>query len=234
MTWFNYLFNIDPRLDHIAAAAFVALVMVLAAIMGGKALKKAKDDVLPESRLTLRTFLELCVDGLNNMVVGVMGQEGRKFTPFIGTMFLFIFFMSMLGVIPGFAPPTANVNTNMGIALIIFLATHYFGFKVHGGGYVKHFMGPVLLLAPLLFLIEMVSHIVRPLSLTVRLYGNVQGEVEVAGIFKNFWSVMGLNFPEIGIPVIFLFLGIFVAFIQAFVFSLLSMIYFSGALSHDH
>ncbi len=233
-TWFYQLFHIDPRLDHVATAIFVALVLVLLTVLGGRALKKAKGDVLPEGKMSIRTLLELAVESLDNMVEGVMGHHGRHFLPLLGTIFIYIFVSNLIGVIPGFLPPTSNVNTNLGVAFIVFFATHFYGVKEHGAGYIKHFMGPIILLAPLLFVIEMISHVVRPLSLTVRLYGNINGDHIVLGIFSNIWHTLGLNIPEIGIPVIFLALGVFISFIQAFVFSLLSMIYISGAIAHDH
>jgi F-type H+-transporting ATPase subunit a len=149
-------------------------------------------------------------------------------------VFIFIFVSNLIGVIPGFLPPTSNVNTNIAVALVVFFLTHYYGVKEHGVGYLKHFMGPMLMLAPLMFAIEMISHLVRPLSLTVRLYGNISGDHIVLGIFSNIWHTLGINIPEVGIPVIFLMLGIFISFVQAFVFSLLSMVYISGAMAHDH
>ncbi len=234
-TWFGGLLHIDPRLDHIATAIFVALLLIVASVMAGRAVKKAKDDVLPDGKLTLRNLMELSAEALYNMVSDAMGHHlARKFTPVIGTVFIFIFVSNLIGVIPGFLPPTQNVNTNIAVAVIIFLLTHYYGIKEHGAGYAKHFMGPIIWLAPLMFAIEMISHAVRPLSLTIRLYGNINGDHIVLGIFSNIWHTLGLNLPEVGIPVIFLGLGIFISFIQAFVFSLLSMVYISGAMAHDH
>jgi F-type H+-transporting ATPase subunit a len=234
-TWFGHFLHLDPRLDHIITAIFVLLLLVIAASLGARAIKKSAGDPLPEGGFSLRNVLELAVESLYNMVSGVMGEKkARYFTPLIGTVFLYIFANNLIGVVPGFLPPTQNVNTNISMALVIFVLTHFYGIREHGAGYVKHFLGPVLLLAPLMLAVELVSHIVRPLSLTIRLYGNINGDHIVLNIFSNIWSLFGVNFPEVGIPVVFLALGIFISFIQAFVFSLLSMVYIAGAMAHDH
>lgn len=234
-TWFSSLFHLPAKLEHVFAAILVAVLLIVGSVLANRALKKAKETIIPEGRFSLRNLAELAVESLYNMVEGIMGHHhARQFTPLIGTVFIFIFVSNLLGTVPGFLPPTSNVNTNIAIALVIFALTHYYGIKTHGAGYIKHFMGPILLLAPLMFAIELISHLVRPLSLTIRLYGNIHGDHEVLSIFSNLWHMIGLpQIPEVGIPVIFLLLGIFVSFIQAFVFSLLSMVYISGAMAHE-
>ncbi len=130
-----------------------------------------------------------------------------------------------MGLIPGFLPPTDNLNTNVACSLTVFLFYNYHGFKAHGFGYIKHFMGPVIWLAPLMFVIEVISHLVRPASLSVRLFGNIAGDHLVLNIFSHF--------VPLGVPVVFMFLGLFVSFIQAFVFTLLSMVYISLATTKE-
>ncbi len=233
-TWFAQLFNVDSRIDHIAAAVLVVTLLVVGSFLSYRAVKKAANNPLPDDKLTIRNIFELAVQSLDNLVQDTMGHHGRHFTPIIGTIFLFIFVSNLLGTIPGLVPPTSNVNTNVAVALVVFFLTHYYGVKEHGAGYIKHFMGPVIFLAPLMFAIELVSHIVRPMSLTIRLYGNISGDHIVLNIFSNIWHTLGIHIPEIGIPVIFLILGIFVSLVQAFVFSLLSMVYISGAMAHEH
>lgn len=234
-TWFAQIFHVDPRVDHIAAAIFVVTLLIVGSFLTFRAVKKAASNPLPDGKLTVRNVFELAVQSLDNLVSDTMGHHhGRHFTPIIGTIFLFIFTSNLMGTIPGFLPPTSNVNTNVAVALVVFFLTHYYGVKEHGAGYVKHFMGPVLLLAPLMLAIELVSHLVRPMSLTIRLYGNISGDHIVLNIFSNIWHTLGIAIPEVGIPVVFLILGIFVSFVQAFVFSLLSMVYISGAMAHDH
>lgn len=233
-TWFAQLLHVDHRIDHVAAAIFVVVLLVAGAFLAYGAVKKAAGNPLPDGKLTIRAIFEFAVESLDNLVHDIMGHHGRHFTPLFGTMFIFIFVSNLIGTIPGFLPPTSNVNTNIAIALVVFMLTHYYGFKEHGAGYLKHFMGPIIFLAPLMIAIELVSHVVRPLSLTIRLYGNISGDHIVLGIFSNIWHTLGINIPEVGIPVIFLMLGIFISFVQAFVFTLLSMVYVSGAMAHDH
>lgn len=123
-------------------------------------------------------------------------------------------------------PATDNINTTLTLGLFIFIVYNYFGFREHGIHYLKQFMGPLLLLAPLMVIIEVISHLVRPMSLGLRLQGNMMGDHTVLGIF--------LDLVPYGLPIVFYGLGLFVCFMQAFVFTMLSMIYVSMAISHDH
>jgi F-type H+-transporting ATPase subunit a len=155
-----------------------------------------------------------------------MGHEGRKFFPLIATIGLFILTSNLLGLIPGFESPTANLNTNASMAIVVFIITHVVGVKVHGVKYIKQFMGPVWWLVPLMILIEIVSHLVRPLSLTVRLFGNIEGgHIVVAVLF--------LLAPFL-VPLPILVLKLLICFIQTLVFMLLSMMYIAGAMEEAH
>jgi F-type H+-transporting ATPase subunit a len=129
-------------------------------------------------------------------------------------------------LIPGFYPPTANLNTNAALALIVFFMTHIVGVKEHGSHYIKHFMGPILWLAPLMIIIELIGHLARPLSLSLRLFGNMYGHEIVLMIFCGLVPFL--------LPIPMMLMGVLVAFIQAFVFSLLAMIYIAGALEDAH
>jgi F-type H+-transporting ATPase subunit a len=189
-------------------------------------IKKFKDNVIPEEKVSLKNIFELAYEGLMSLLNSVIGHEGHKFLPIIGAAFIFIFVSNLLGIIPGFIPPTSNVNTNIACALVIFLATHYYGIKEHGFKYIKQFTGPFWWLAIIFLPIELVSHIARPFSLTLRLYGNMMGDHTVLSIFSNL--------VPIGVPIIFLTLAVFISFIQAFIFSMLSMLYIGGAIAHDH
>jgi F-type H+-transporting ATPase subunit a len=196
------------------------------AVLARGALRRAGDDaVRPESRLGIRTFAELVVGNLRGFVESTMGHDGHKYVPFFGTLFLFIFINNLLGLVPGFNPSTQNISTNFAPAIVVFLMTHILGFREHGAAYLKHFMGPVIFLAPLMFVIEVISHLVRPLSLSVRLFGNMTGDHTVIAVFTDLVPVV--------VPVIFLGLGTFVCFVQALVFTMLSMIYVGGAISHE-
>jgi F-type H+-transporting ATPase subunit a len=147
--------------------------------------------------------------------------------PLIATLGLFILFSNYLGMIPGFFAPTANINTTGACALIVVVFTHLIGVKFHGVKYVKHFMGPVWWLTPLIMPIEIIGHIARVLSLSIRLFGNVFGEELVLGIL---FFLAGIYLA----PLPMMVLGLFTGFIQAFIFCLLSMMYFAGAMEHAH
>jgi len=221
----SYFHFLGPY-EHIAGGVLAFLILAVFAFRAYRALQSTPDPITPEESLSIRTLAEVTVELLRNFVRSVMGERVDEFLPFFGSFFLFIFVSNLLGIIPGFNPPTANINTNLGMALVVFFATHYYGFKHHGIGYLKHFLGPVVWLAFLLFPIEMISHLVRPLSLSLRLFGNMTGDHVVLSVFTDLTRLI--------VPVIFLGLGVFVSFIQAVVFTMLSMIYIQLALQHDH
>jgi F-type H+-transporting ATPase subunit a len=174
----------------------------------------------------LQNFLEPVIDSIENMIEETMGPKGKAYFPLIATIAFFILVSNLIALIPGFFPPTANLNTNAAMALTVFAMTHIDGLKEHGIGYFKHFCGPVIWLAPLIVPIEIVGHLARPLSLTLRLFGNVYGHEIVLMIF------FGLV-PFI-VPLPMMLMGVLVAFIQTFVFMLLAMIYIAGSLEEAH
>jgi len=174
----------------------------------------------------LQNFMEVVVSGLENLVEETMGPKGKAYFPLIATFALFILTSNLLGLIPGFFPPTANLNTNVALALIVFFMTHIIGLKEHGMHYIKHFTGPIIWLAPLMIIIEMIGHLARPLSLSLRLFGNMYGHEIVLMIFFTLVPFL--------LPIPMMLMGVLVAFIQAFVFSLLAMIYIAGALEDAH
>ncbi|MFH0811430.1 MAG: F0F1 ATP synthase subunit A, partial [Pseudomonadota bacterium] len=169
---------------------------------------------------------ELIIQVATNIIKDIIGHHAEKYLPLIGSLFIFILFCNLLGLIPGFLPPTSNLYTNGACAIIVFLYYNYQGFKEHGVGYLKHFAGPLIYLAPLMFVIEVISHLFRPFSLMVRLYGNISGDHAVLTIFSSLVPLV--------VPVIFLVLGLMVALIQAFVFATLSTVYIGLAVSHEH
>ena len=174
-----------------------------------------------------QNILELVVGGLEDFMVDITGPEGKAFFPYIATIFLYILLSNLLGLVPGFFSPTANLNTTLSMAICTFILTHYIGIKFHGAKYLKHFMGPVWAMAPLMFVIELIGHFARVMSLSIRLFGNIFGKEKVLGIF---FALAGLYL----VPLPILFLGILVSFIQAVVFMLLSIVYFAGAMEEAH
>ncbi len=156
----------------------------------------------------------------------IIGEGSHRFTGYLTALLLFILLCNLVGLIPGLESPTAKVTVPLGFALVTFVYYHYHGIRVNGWGYIKQFLGPLPLLAPLLLPIEIISHLARVLSLTVRLWANM-----LAGdlLTLAFFSLLPL-----GIPLLFLALHLGVAFIQAYVFMLLAAVYLSLAVSHEH
>ena len=174
----------------------------------------------------LQNFLEVVIGGLKSLLVDTMGEKGMMFFPLIATIALFIFTCNMAGIIPGFYSPTANLNTNLALALTVFLLTHIVGVKFHGIKYLKQFMGPVWWMAPLMIPVELIGHLARPLSLTMRLFGNIFGEDLVL--------IVLLALVPFLLPMPMIVLMMFTSILQAFVFTLLAMMYISGAMEEHH
>ncbi len=176
-----------------------------------------------------QNVMETLFEGVANFMKETIGPEGKAFFPLVFTLAIYLFLNNVMGILPGFMAPTSNVNTNIGCALTVFIATHYIGFKKSGFRYLEHFTGPIIWLAPLMVPIEIISHLARPLSLTLRLFGNITGEELVLGVLMLLCLQLFLPLPW----AMQLFV-IFGSFIQAFVFVLLTMIYIAGSLEgHD-
>lgn len=212
--------------QHTLTALFISALLVLVAYMARRALSRAREPAIPDEGFTLRNAAELLIELILALSDALLGKRGRKFLPYFGSFFIFILTANLFGLVPGFSPPTNNLNTTLGLGLVSFFAYHYFGFHEHGAGYLKQFMGPVLLLAPFFFVLEGISHLVRPFSLALRLFGNMFGDHLVVEIFTQL--------TKVAIPVLFYILGALVSVIQAFVFTLLSVIYVAMAVSHEH
>jgi F-type H+-transporting ATPase subunit a len=225
------------------------LMIVLAAI----AFVASRDIRLVPGRL--QNVVELMLEQFQQLIDDVIGPEGRPFLPLIATLGIFIFFGNILGLVPGMNGPTTNLNTTAACALVVFFAYHYIGIRKHGAlTYLQHFMGPVpLALKPLMFVIEIISHLARPLSLTLRLFGNMfGGHILLAIIFFLMgldgligWALKGSPIGVVvgGIAgavmivftVGFLYpLKILVSILQAFIFVMLTMLYISGAIEAEH
>ncbi len=226
-TWAQLFFEkVDHHNVHMMYSTLVVAVIALLTIPVYLKLRNVEARLVPESKGSLTNIFEVAVEQLLSLVEGIAGKSAPRFLPIIGSLFIYIFLCNLLSVIPGFLPPTDNINTNLACGLTVFVYYNYVGFKEHGPGYLKHFMGPIIWLAPLMLVIELIGHVVRPVSLSLRLFGNITGDHLVLGIFSDLVPLL--------VPVIFLGLGVFVAFIQAFVFSLLSLIYVGLATEHEH
>ena len=198
--------------------------VVIALLIGLGALAATGIKMVPTKA---QNVSELVVSGMEEFMVDITGEEGRWLFPLAGTVFLYVFISNLLGLLPGFFPPTANLNTTASCALVVFCATHIIGIKYHGAKYIKHFMGPVWWMSPLIFIIEIIGHFARILSLSFRLFGNMMGHEIVLAIL---FGLAGAFFA----PLPIMALGIFVSFVQGFVFFLLTVIYFTGAMEHAH
>jgi F-type H+-transporting ATPase subunit a len=175
----------------------------------------------------VQNVFEMIISSLEEFTVDTAGEESRWFFPFLATIFLYIFLGNLAGLVPGFFSPTADLNTTLSCAIPVFFFTHYIGVKAHGLKYLKHFMGPFWWLAPIFIPIEIISHLSRVLSLSFRLFGNIMGKELVLAIL---FMLAGAFFA----PLPIMALGVFVSFVQAFIFYLLSTMYFALAMEDDH
>jgi F-type H+-transporting ATPase subunit a len=222
----------NPALDnepafHVSNAILITLILLALVLLARSRVKTeglSDEDLVPDGSLTVRNLLELMVSGIIKVMEDSMGHVAPRFLYLIGSLAFFILFSNLSGLVPGFVPPTDNINTTAACALIVFFATHIYGFKEHGIAYLKHFAGPFWWLAWLMIPIEIISHLARPMSLSLRLFGNIMGDHKVGAIF--------FMLVPFAVPVFTAVLGLFVSFVQTFVFMLLSMVYISGAIEH--
>lgn len=204
--------------DYIVMCLIVAAVLILFFGLASRRL-----NIIPSK---LQGILEIIIQTFENLLVDIIGERGKKYLPLIATIGLFILVCNLLGLVPGFMSPTSKLNVTLGCALVVFFYYHWQGIKTQGLlKYLKHFTGPIPLLAPLLLPIEVISHFSRPVSLSVRLFGNIFAEelliIVIASIIPFF------------VPLPFMAIAIFTATIQAFVFVLLSCIYIGGAVADE-
>jgi F-type H+-transporting ATPase subunit a len=217
--------------QHVIAFTVVVLFLIGVALYINRRLKNAEDNLLPEGKVTFYGFVETIVGATYKMSADLMGPKAAKyFLPLIGACALVIFFSNALGLIPGFLPPTDNLNTTFAMAMIIFIVTHFYGVKEHGFGpkvpwWIAWFINP------LMFFIELISHIVRPITLAIRLMANMTADHLVLGIFVSLFASMGLVL--LPVPVVFYLMGCLVITVQTLVFCLLSVIYITLAIQHE-
>jgi F-type H+-transporting ATPase subunit a len=216
------LIGLGAFAHHYPHVIYSWVVMIFLIVVGGLAAKGIS--MIPTKG---QNFWEIVIDGMEEFMVDLTGDEGRWFFPLIATVFLYIGVCNLSGLLPGFFPPTASLNTTVSCALVVVIFTHIIGIKYHGAAYIKHFLGPMWWMAPLIFPIELIGHLARILSLSFRLFGNMMGHELVLGIL---FFLAGAFFA----PLPIMAMGIFVALVQAFVFFLLSIIYFTGAMEHAH
>jgi len=218
--------NIFSFLPHEITAKYLHVLMtfvvILISLVIGLIVSR-KNKMVPDKT---QNAIEVAVNGVYDMCMDIMGKDGKPYFPLVFAIGLYVLFSNVLGLVPGFSSPTANLNTTLAPALIVFVTYNFIGIKKHGAGYIKHFMGPILWLSPLMIIIEVIGHISRPVSLSVRLFGNIFGK-------EVLLMVLFMLVPFL-VPLPIYFLGIFVAVLQTYVFMMLTMIYISGALEEAH
>ena len=231
---------------HIAFSWVVMAVLIAVAYVAGR-----QPQLVPTG---VQNAMEVALEFILGLIDDVIGPEGRRFLPLIATLGLYIFVSNLFGLLPGFVAPTDNLNTTASCAIVVFFAYHWIGIRKHGPwAYLKHFAGPMPALAPLMVPIELISHFARPLSLTLRLFGNMLGgHILLSIVFfmtvgLSTWTLSGAagllgwiiggvgTAATVAFTVGFLFpLKMLVAFLQAFIFCMLSMMYIAGALEAEH
>jgi F-type H+-transporting ATPase subunit a len=212
--------------EGIAASLIVVLIVLFVALRVGSQLSKTEDAVTPEDRLTLRTFMETFLGYFYDLAKSVMDADrAKKYFPLIATSGMFVFFSNVLALIPGSPVATTNLNVTLGCALIVFVCFNAYGLATNGWGYLKHLAGPAWYLAPLVFLIEVLSLCVRPLTLAVRLMLNMAADHLILTIFLSLVALL--------VPIPVMLLGVLIILIQTLVFTLLTCIYIGLATEHE-
>ncbi|HEY4107164.1 MAG TPA: F0F1 ATP synthase subunit A [Polyangiaceae bacterium] len=212
--------------EPLCAALFVALLVLGMALRVRARLQNPDDAVIPEDKLTLRTFMEAFLSYFYDLAKSVMDAErAKKYFPLIGTSATFIFFSNVFALIPGFPVATSSLSITLGCAIVVFVCFNAYGLAANGFGYVRHLAGPALYLAPLVFPIEVISLCVRPLTLSVRLMLNMSVDHLIVGIFLSLVALI--------IPIPAMILTVLIVLIQTLVFTLLTCIYIGLATEHE-
>jgi F-type H+-transporting ATPase subunit a len=220
-SWLSFV----PLPQPVATAAFVGLLLVLFAFVVRRRIAASGDALAPDAGVTARNVGEVFVEMIGGLAHGVIGHHSEKYVPLLASFFAFILLCNLIGLVPGFSPPTSDFNVTFGLGIVSFAAYHLSGLRAQGGAYLKHFLGPVVFLAPLMLVIEIFSHSFRPVSLGIRLFANMFADHRVVEIFTDLTKAV--------VPVVFYGLGTFVSVVQAFVFTMLTAIYIALAVTHE-
>lgn len=224
-TWFD-LAGVPHDKTYVAANIAVTGILVAYSLAARVALGSGEKAIQPAGKLSLKGFSEALVEFVDGMIKMVLGDHGKHYIPLFGSIFFFILFNNLFGLLPGMHAATSNINAAFAVGVFSFLVYNAIGLKHGGLHYVAHFAGPVWWLAWLMIPIELISHCVRPFSLGIRLSVNMTADHTILGTF--------IDLTKVVVPVIFYGMGTFVSFIQAFVFTILSMVYVLMATADDH
>jgi F-type H+-transporting ATPase subunit a len=227
----SYIDRADISIQYIVGSAVIGLLLVLLVLIARPRFAVSRG-LIPDGRLNLRTFFEMMIEGALGTMEGMMGRRAaRFFLPLISSCMFIIFFSNFIGLIPGFNPPTGNLNTTLAMAIVIFFTTHVWGVKEHGFfKYFAHWCGPfrkwwALPFMLFFFAIEAVSHLARPASLSIRLMGNMFADHLVVASFTLLCPIL--------VPVPMVLLGVLVCIVQTAVFCILSTVYIGMAVAHE-
>jgi len=241
-SWSTLLFGPDHGSDGLLAhgiqwtplfhALISSLILLAFILMARKKLVGTDDDILPEARMSVRNFFEGLMLFIMKLMEDIIGPDYKRYVPLILGLWFYILFANLFGLVPYFAPATDKWSITISMAIVVFLMTHVYGIQAHGIGYFKHFLSPVwppnflfILIMPMYLLIELIGHMARILSLSIRLMANMTADHTVVSIFLMLTAPL--------IPAIFTGLGIIVCILQAFIFAILATIYFALATAHE-
>ena len=241
-SWFQLLSPVIHGIESLGASHHdaisvvtswgICIFLLVMAVLAKSGLAKVRAkggtaQYVPGEKLGVAGIFELYTGAILGMTEGTLGKaDSRRYFWLLGALFIYIFLSNLMSVLPGGLPPTDNINTNAAMSIIVVLVYVFEGVRRTGAGFFKHMMGPVWWLAPLIFAIEALGvFVIRPMSLSLRLFGNITGDHMVFGIMSD-------QIPLL-VPSIFLGLGIWVSFLQAFVFTLLSAVYIMLSVGHD-
>jgi F-type H+-transporting ATPase subunit a len=225
-TWAQLIPEIGEHYAHVVTAGTIGVAAIASGFIARKQLGHGEVAIAPSGNFSIRGLLELLTEFIDKNAKLVLGDQGKKFTPLFAGIFLIVYVNNMAGFIPGVTPASEDLNFSLAMAVCVFLGYNYFGFKEHGIAYLKQLCGPMLVLAPLMIPIEIISHIARPISMSLRLGFVMKGDHIALGVFQDLIPLF--------IPILIMILGLIVCFVQAFVLTLLAMVYVSLATSHDH
>lgn len=224
--WLQYFFHIDHQYTHVVTAIAVTILLVVMGVLARIQLGAGEAAVEPARKFSIRGFFEMVTEAFYGLADQIIGHDGPKYVPLAASIFTFVLINNLIGLLPGMTPATDNLNTSFAIGIFAFVYYNYIGLKYEGMNYLKHFLGPVWWLAWLILPIELISHGFRPLTLGLRLAGNITADHTVLSVFHQL--------APIGVPVPFYAMGLIVSVLQAFVFALLTLVYVMLAKAHDH
>jgi len=202
--------------QHVIMALIVLIVVPIIFTIFAK-----KPSLIPTP---IQNVFEIYIEFIDNLIKENMGEKGRKYFPLIASIGLFVFFGNLIGMIPGLESPTANLNTTMALALLVFFIYNFEGIRENGIGYFKHFLGPVPAMAPVFVIIELLSHLSRPVTLALRLFANMTGGELI--------SVVLIMLVPFLIPMPVMLIHLIAVFLQTYVFVVLTTVYIAGAITH--